>query len=102
MFFQARQGSSLQATVEIEDGTSCPVCLDELGQGDKVVVCGTCRNPIHEECLLTWKRSSRRRSATCVICRARWRNRTDQEPYLNLSAYVSEDDMAEENSLCCD
>ncbi|KAF5938853.1 hypothetical protein HYC85_023112 [Camellia sinensis] len=102
MFFQARQGSSLQATVEIEDGTSCPVCLDVLGQGDKVVACGTCRNPIHEECLLTWKRSSRRRSATCVICRARWRNRTDQEPYLNLSAYVSEDDMAEENSLCCD
>jgi hypothetical protein len=32
-----------------------------------------------------------RRAASCVICRARWRDRANQERYLNLAAYVSED-----------
>lgn len=95
LFLQAREGSSRPA-IEIEDGTMCPVCLDEMGRGEKVVACGTCRNPIHEECLLTWKRTRGRRSASCVICRARWSNRTDQERYLNLAAYVSDDDEVAE------
>ncbi|KAI3729762.1 hypothetical protein L6452_18428 [Arctium lappa] len=76
-----------------EEGSMCPVCLEEMGRGDrKLVACATCKNPIHEECLLAWKRSSRRRSTSCVICRARWRDRTEQERYINLSAYVSEDE----------
>lgn len=75
-------------------GATCPVCLDEMGTGEKVVACATCRNPIHEECLLRWKRTTRRRTASCVICRARWRNivAANQDTYLNLSAYVSNDD----------
>lgn len=64
----------------------------------RVVACGTCRNPVHEECLLRWKRSSGRRSASCVICRARWRDHQQQQQqkdrYLNLSAYVSEEEEA--------
>ena len=92
LFFQARVGSSSRPDIEIEDGTMCPVCLDEMGKGEKVVACGTCKNPIHEECLLTWKRSRGRRSASCVVCRARWSSRTDQERYLNLASYVSDDD----------
>lgn len=79
--------------MEIEEGTACPVCLEEMdGKEERVVVCRTCKNPIHEECLLRWKRSTGRRSASCVICRARWRERTtsEQDKYLNLSAYVNE------------
>lgn len=103
MFLQSRQNMNAgRRTIEIENGTTCPICLDEIGQDQKVVVCGTCRNPIHEECLLAWKRSRRRRSVTCVICRARWRNRANQDAYLNLSAYVIEDDVPEAASLCCD
>ncbi|KAA8525252.1 hypothetical protein F0562_007107 [Nyssa sinensis] len=78
LFFQARQAVS-QPSFEIEDGTTCPVCLEEMGRGDKVVACRTCRNPIHEECFLAWKRSRGRRSASCVICRARWRDWADRE-----------------------
>lgn len=87
----------------VEDGTACPVCLEEMGKEEKLVACGTCRNLIHEECLMAWKKSSRRRSASCVLCRARWRSeRTDQEKYLNLSAYISEDDhpMVEGEGSC--
>ncbi|CAA0838519.1 SWIM zinc finger family protein / mitogen-activated protein kinase kinase kinase (MAPKKK)-related [Striga hermonthica] len=73
-------------------GGCCPVCLEEMGREDRVVACGTCRNVIHEECFLSWKRSCRRRSATCVLCRARWRGGGDREKYLNLSAFLSEDD----------
>lgn len=94
LFFKTRRR---RAAIEIEEGTVCPVCLDEMekGGGERVVVaCGTCRNLIHEECLLKWKRSGGgRRSASCVICRARWRDiRADEDKYLNLAAYVSEGD----------
>lgn len=79
--------------VVAEQGSMCPVCLEDMGGGEKkLVACATCKNPIHEECLLAWKRSSRRRSTSCVICRARWRDRAEQEKYINLSAYVSEDE----------
>ncbi|XP_027356562.1 uncharacterized protein LOC113865938 [Abrus precatorius] len=85
---------STSATIEMEDGATCPICLEEMGREEKLVACGTCRNPIHEECLMRWKRSKGRRTASCVICRARWRDRAEQDKYLNLSAYVSEDDVA--------
>lgn len=79
--------------VQAEPGSTCPVCLEEMGREDrKLVACATCKNPIHEDCLLAWKRSSRRRSTSCVICRARWRDRAEQERYINLSAYVSQDE----------
>ncbi|KAI8547570.1 hypothetical protein RHMOL_Rhmol07G0206400 [Rhododendron molle] len=104
-FLRAREVAVRREEVEREEGATCPVCLDEMGRGEKVVACGTCRNPIHEECLLRWKRTTRRRTPSCVICRARWRNVANQETYLNLSAYVSrDDDMADQgrnsSSLC--
>ncbi|GMH06981.1 hypothetical protein Nepgr_008821 [Nepenthes gracilis] len=91
LFFHARQGS-LRSTIEVDDGAACPVCLDEMGREEKVVACGTCRNPIHEDCLMNWKKSQGRRSASCVICRARWRDKANQEKYLNLAAYIQEED----------
>ncbi|KAI3468198.1 hypothetical protein Pfo_024861 [Paulownia fortunei] len=103
LFFQARGSGSRRADVVADVGTACPVCLEDMRREDKVVACGTCKNVIHEECFLTWKRSCRRRSATCVLCRARWRNGSDdQEKYLNLSAYVNEDDMVEGEGRCSD
>jgi len=94
-------GGSRKAEIETEEGATCPVCLEEMVKEQKLVACGTCRNPIHEECLMRWKRSRGRRSASCVICRARWRDRAEQDQYLNLSAYVSEDDMAEPAGGLC-
>ena len=85
----------VRPSIDMEDGATCPVCLEKMGREEKLVACGTCRNPIHEECLVRWKRSRGRRSASCVICRARWRDTAEQDKYVNLSAYVSEeDDMA--------
>ena len=98
LFFDRRPATAAAAAaaVEFEEGTTCPVCMEEMGKEERVVACGTCRNPIHEQCLLTWKRTTGRRSASCVICRARWRDRSpaaaEAESYLNLAAYVNEDD----------
>ncbi|XP_028755869.1 mitogen-activated protein kinase kinase kinase 1-like [Neltuma alba] len=97
LFFSGRQ----EPSIEMEDGTTCPICLEEMGKDDKVVACGTCRNPIHEECLVKWKRSRGRRTASCVICRARWRGMNDQDQYLNLSAYISQNNMAETSGGPC-
>lgn len=84
-----------------EGGAACPVCLEEMGREERVVACRACKNVIHEECFLAWKRSCRRRSATCVLCRARWRSGGDDpDKYLNLSAYVNEEDMAEVDVGC--
>ncbi|CAI9759640.1 unnamed protein product [Fraxinus pennsylvanica] len=100
LFFKARPSDS-RPPVVVEDGSICPVCLEEMGKEDKMVACGTCRNIIHEECFLAWKRScGRRKPATCVLCRARWREGANQEKYLNLSAYVTEDDMVEGDDHC--
>ncbi|KAD4384613.1 hypothetical protein R6Q59_031460 [Mikania micrantha] len=78
--------------VQAEEGSACPVCLEDMSGSDrKLVACATCKNPIHEDCLLAWKRSSRRRSTSCVICRTRWRDRAEQERYINLSAYIGQD-----------
>ncbi|WRX35193.1 zinc finger protein [Theobroma cacao] len=90
LYYQAKkQGESSGGVKEIEEGTTCPVCLEEMEKGEKVLACSTCRNLIHEECLMSWKRSRGRRSASCVICRARWS--ADQEKYLNLAAFLSQD-----------
>ncbi|XVE71017.1 hypothetical protein DITRI_Ditri10aG0116200 [Diplodiscus trichospermus] len=95
LFSQAKKQSGSGGVKEMEEGTMCPVCLDGMEKGEKVVACSTCRNLIHEECLTRWKRSRGRRSANCVICRARWSN--DQEmKYLNLAAYISHDEAGDD------
>ncbi|XP_051151578.1 uncharacterized protein LOC127265685 [Andrographis paniculata] len=100
LFFQPSGSRRMDVTVA-DGGAACPVCLEEMTRQDNVVACGTCRNVIHEECFLAWKRSCRRRSTTCVLCRARWRNGGDDpEKYLNLSAYVEEADRAEGDGTC--
>ncbi|GJZ34494.1 mitogen-activated protein kinase kinase kinase 1 [Tanacetum coccineum] len=76
--------------VVVEKGSTCPICLEEMESGGRrVVACATCKNPIHEMCLMMWKK---RRSRTCVFCRARWKGIGDQDKYINLSAYVDEDE----------
>ncbi|KAM1726116.1 hypothetical protein ACFX12_016929 [Malus domestica] len=94
LFFQESSSTTRpRHDLEIEEGRSCPICLEEMaGREERVVACGACRNPIHEECLMKWKRSSGRRSANCVICRARWKdiNRImEQDKYWNLAAYYA-------------
>ncbi|KAL2940125.1 Mitogen-activated protein kinase kinase kinase 1 [Bienertia sinuspersici] len=93
-FLQREHGGSSEGScgAVVEEGATCPICLEEMGKsGKKLVACGTCRNSLHEECLMTWKRTQRRRMFNCVICRARWKDRVEQERYLNLAAYVNED-----------
>ncbi|CAI9093549.1 OLC1v1029068C1 [Oldenlandia corymbosa var. corymbosa] len=104
LFFREGRPGGSAGEVEVGEGATCPVCLEEMGKlGEKIVACGTCRNPIHHECLMAWKKSSRRRSASCVLCRARWRNpAAEQDKYLNLSAYISEeDDMVDQDQPRC-
>ncbi|XP_054820040.1 uncharacterized protein LOC129319002 [Prosopis cineraria] len=77
--------------VAVEYGTSCPICLDEMKNEEKLVTCGTCWNAIHERCFVRWKGSKVNRVISCVICRAPWDNNNedyDQHMYLNLSAYT--------------
>ncbi|XP_008794171.2 mitogen-activated protein kinase kinase kinase 1 [Phoenix dactylifera] len=75
-----------------DDGAVCPICLEGMGGGGRLVTCGTCGNSLHGECLLGWRRSRGRSAASCVVCRARWRERGEQERYVNLAGYVSEED----------
>ncbi|KAG0455936.1 hypothetical protein HPP92_023724 [Vanilla planifolia] len=74
-----------------EHARKCPVCWEEMDQGMLVSTCGTCGNSLHRECLDRWKQAQGRRTATCVMCRARWREmRPQTEQYINLAAYVGE------------
>ncbi|XP_004501151.1 uncharacterized protein [Cicer arietinum] len=98
VFFEG--GGSKRERIEMEEGATCPVCLEEMGKEERLVACESCRNGIHEECLVRWKRSRGRRSVSCVICRARWRNRGEQDKYVNLSAYVSEEEDLQDGGVC--
>lgn len=92
---QFSEEGALVPIIEIEEGSRCPICLEEMGMEERVVACGTCENPVHEECMVKWKRSRGKRWARCVICRAKWRDKTEQDKYLNLSAYIIEGDMTQ-------
>ncbi|KAJ4769945.1 Mitogen-activated protein kinase kinase kinase 1 [Rhynchospora pubera] len=100
MFLRMLSGANQQGrelpdvTVLRQEGAVCPVCLDEMttGQGLRLVTCGTCGNSVHGECFDRWKRSRGRRGVSCVVCRARWRERRDGGSYVNLSVYVSGDE----------
>ena len=86
--------ASLMPCVEVEEGAMCPICLDEMRKsGDRAVACGTCKIPVHEECLMTWEKTKKKGLTKCVTCRSPWTNKGDQQRYLNLSYYVWEDEM---------
>ncbi|XP_040381486.1 mitogen-activated protein kinase kinase kinase 1 [Oryza brachyantha] len=108
------------------DGAACPVCLEEMSplaqqqaQGGAtaapapqpvLLTCGTCRNSVHAECFARWKRSRARRAATCVVCRARWRQPSkeqEQQQYMNLAEYMNDaaidgdvEMVADDGGLC--
>ncbi|XP_068642137.1 uncharacterized protein [Aristolochia californica] len=77
--------------IRLEEGSICPVCLEEMRKEEKVVCCSVCRNSLHEECFMKWKRTTGRRVATCVMCRCRWREKREHEKYVNLASYVSDE-----------
>ncbi|CAM0910325.1 unnamed protein product [Alopecurus aequalis] len=120
---QRRQEASAASSGHRLDGAACPVCLEEMAPPSAeapegtvapgqvpLLTCATCRNSVHAECFARWKRSRGRRAATCVVCRARWRKPSrdreqDQQQYINLSAYMNEqndvvDMQIEDGSLC--
>ncbi|RWW19766.1 hypothetical protein GW17_00016157 [Ensete ventricosum] len=84
-----------------DDGAVCPICLEEMEGEAGLATCGSCGNSLHEECLARWKRSRSGRGVRCVMCRARWRKRREQELYVNLAAYVGEDDTVEDPGASC-
>ena len=70
---------------------ACPVCLEEMERKEETVGCAVCGNSLHQRCFLMWRSSRGRRAATCVICRARWREKKEAGGYVNLEAYVGEE-----------
>ncbi|XP_056686442.1 uncharacterized protein [Spinacia oleracea] len=98
MFFLKKelgiQGASIKPCMEADVGATCPICLETGRSGDRMVACETCKIPIHEECLMTWKMTQKWKILTkCVTCRSQWRLKRDQDRYVNLSNYVSEDEL---------
>ncbi|MQM08069.1 hypothetical protein Taro_040921 [Colocasia esculenta] len=94
LFSSSSEAGGAQGNEKVrEPEGTCPVCLEEMEER-KLATCGACGNSVHEECFLRWKRSRGRRAASCVMCRARWRERKEQEAYVNLAPYASEDEVA--------
>uniref|UniRef100_A0A803LFK9 Mitogen-activated protein kinase kinase kinase 1 n=2 Tax=Chenopodium quinoa TaxID=63459 RepID=A0A803LFK9_CHEQI len=88
------RNANLKPCMKAEVGGTCPICLEMGRSGDRMVACETCRIPIHEECLMTWKRTQRKELTKCLTCRSQWKQKGDQQRYLNLSDYVSEDETS--------
>ncbi|KAK7311768.1 hypothetical protein RJT34_10110 [Clitoria ternatea] len=71
---QKGSNSSKKTKVEIKEGDTCPVCMEELSKEEKLVACRECRNAIHHHCFQTWKinNTMKGKPASCVLCRAKW------------------------------
>jgi hypothetical protein len=59
----------------------CPVCLDDLTNGEPVIYCiNSCGKPIHEDCFRMWTNI---KPKNCLSCNAPWDKQKDSI-YINL------------------
>jgi len=56
----------------------CPICLDDLENGETLDHCRSCGKHIHTCCFSMWTKS---KGAKCVFCQAVWKS---NEKYINL------------------
>lgn len=60
----------------------CPVCLDELDNGEPVIHCKySCGKPIHETCFKMWCKV---KDKNCLNCGAKWDTKSKNSDYINL------------------
>ena len=61
----------------------CPICLDDLTNGMKVVYCKySCGKNIHSDCFKMW--SKQKNKPECVYCRMPWNNLKNAK-YINIT-----------------
>lgn len=61
----------------------CPVCLDELQNGDELDYCKySCGKHIHKTCFQMW---TKQHPANCVFCRHSWYDNS-KEKYISLTS----------------
>lgn len=68
---------------------TCTICYESLGK-EKLEVCKSCNNAVHQECFRKWAQAQRG-DITCPLCRAKWQkpkndkmlSRVSAEGYLN-------------------
>ena len=51
---------------EMDPDDICPICMDNIGNGEETVSCPTCKNYVHKICINAWMRMQK----TCVYCRS--------------------------------
>ncbi len=66
-------GTPLSDTQKVDKKSEddlCPICLDDLTNGDDLDYCKySCGKHIHLDCFNMW---SKQKGSTCVFCRAKW------------------------------
>lgn len=69
---------SAEASAPVNDKVpegDCPVCFEDLPNGEALDSCKTCKNFIHVDCLKMWLG----RSQTCCYCRNDWHSFSEKE-----------------------
>lgn len=56
----------------------CPICLDDLENGDNIDFCKSCGKHVHTNCFSMWVKS---RGPKCVFCQKPW---NQNDTYINL------------------
>jgi len=65
-------GTPITHRKPIGDEDACPICLDELFDGNDLVYCMlSCGNSIHKTCFEMW--SKKKGEKLCVFCRGTWK-----------------------------
>ena len=62
----------------------CPVCLDDLENGDELDHCKfSCGKPIHKVCYTMW---TKKHTMDCIYCKAKWIPVSNDSGYVNLTS----------------
>jgi len=80
-YVKLKQAVNLEMVNQKDTDDLCPICLDDLENGDEIDYCKySCGKGIHKLCYSMW---TKQHVATCVFCKAEW-TKKDSSGYLHL------------------
>jgi hypothetical protein len=76
------QGTKDNYVVQKDVDDLCPICLDDLTNGDELDYCKfSCGKQIHKLCYEMWTKKNK---AQCVFCKKNWYHKEISMSYINL------------------
>ena len=88
----------------LNDVIECPICLNDINNGEGIIIPECCNNPVHLKCIMDWYEKNNRNNV-CFICQQV--NQFSKDIHLNtpekeieIRGNLLENNNSEENKKC--